>query len=73
MDRNLSIDPNLASWMISGGPRMELASERRDREQLHAYRESQRLERADRPSWFQRLRGVAPAHQAEADLVCCPA
>jgi len=73
MDRTFSTDPNFAAWMIAGGPRAERASERRDREHLHAYRESQRVEGADRPTWFQRLRGVSPTHRAATDVVCCPA
>lgn len=67
------MDPNIAAWMIAGGPRIELATERRDREQLHAYRESQRVTSVDRPTWFQRLRGVRPIRQAQPDLVCCTA
>ena len=67
------MDPNIAAWMIAGGPRVELASQRRDREQLHAYLESQRVTNADRPTWLDRLRGVRPIRQAQADLVCCAA
>ena len=67
------MDTNIAAWMISGGPRLELASERRDREQLYAYRESRREDHAPRPTWFERLRGVTPVEASGPDLVCCPA
>ncbi|HEX2755156.1 MAG TPA: hypothetical protein VHM48_06815 [Candidatus Limnocylindrales bacterium] len=64
------MDTNLAAWMIAGGPRIELKATQRDREQLYALRESQRVERV---SLIDRLRGIARARQADTDLVCCPA
>ncbi len=67
------MDLNLAAWMIDGGSSAERASDRRDRENLYAFRESQRVVQADRPSWFQRLRGILATGQADADLDCCPA
>lgn len=67
------MDSNIAAWMIGGGPRIELEATQREREQLHAFRESQRAERTSRPSLFQRLRGATASHQPEIDLACCPA
>jgi hypothetical protein len=64
------MDPNIAAWMIAGGPRRELASTIREREQVHAFRESQRVERV---SLIDRLRGIARPPQVETDLVCCTA
>ena len=65
------MDHNIAAWMIAGGPRIELVSERREREQLHAYLDSQRsAERA--PSLTHRIRSlVRPA--ARVEPACCPA
>jgi hypothetical protein len=67
------MDPNIAAWMIAGGPRIELESERRDREQLHAFRESQRIEEPARRGLLARLRGATPARETATDLACCPA
>jgi len=64
------MDTNIAAWMIAGGPRLEDPHAQRDREQLHAFRESQRIER---PSLLERIRGLSRPRQHEADLVCCPA
>jgi hypothetical protein len=64
------MDTNLSAWMIAGGPQLEHLHDERDREQLHAFRESQRVER---PSLIERLRGVTRRRQVEADLVCCAA
>lgn len=67
------MEPILAAWMIDGGPRIEIPSERRDREQLHAFRESQRNEQAPRRTFVQRLLGLARAPRTTTDLACCPA
>ena len=67
------MDTNIAAWMIAGGPRIELDSTQRDREHLYALRESQQADRATRPSFFQRLRGITASRQTETDLACCPA
>jgi hypothetical protein len=64
------MESNFAAWMIAGGPRTEDPHAARDREQLHAFRESQQV---DRPSIIDRLRGISRPRQDEADLVCCPA
>jgi hypothetical protein len=66
------MDTNIAAWMIAGGPRLEGLHAERDREQLHAFRESQRLAHVARPSLLDRLRGVRVAGD-ETDLVCCTA
>ncbi len=67
------MDTNIAAWMIAGGPRLENPHADRDREQLHAYRESQRVAQAGRPSLLDRFRGIARTSKDETDLVCCPA
>ena len=68
------MDKNIAAWMIAGGPRIELQSTIREREQLHALRESQRVERL---GLIDRLRGITKPKTveltADADLVCCAA
>ena len=64
------MDTNISAWMIAGGPRLENPHAERDREQLHAFRESQRVEQ---PSLLDRLRGIGKTREAELDLVCCPA
>jgi len=67
------MDTNITAWMIAGGPTIELASERRNREQLHAFLESQRTA-PHGPGLFTRLAmrfgrpGPAPIEPA-----CCPA
>ena len=67
------MDTNIAAWMIAGGPRLEAPYAQRDREQLHAFRESQRVAHAERPSLIARIRGIARPAAVEADLACCPA
>ena len=67
------MDTNIAAWMIGGGPRMENPHADRDREQLHALRESQRVARIARPSLLDRFRGVSRTSQDEIDLVACTA
>ena len=64
------MDTNLAAWMIAGGPQLEDPHTQRDREQLHAFRESQRVAR---PSLLDRLRGISRTQETELDLVCCTA
>jgi len=64
------MDTNIAAWMIAGGPRVEDPHAQREREQLHAFRESRRVER---PSLLNRIRGISRPRQTELDLVCCPA
>jgi hypothetical protein len=64
------MDTNIAAWMIAGGPQIENPHATRDREQLHALRVSQRV---DRPSLIDRLRGISRSRQDEVDLVCCTA
>jgi hypothetical protein len=64
------LDTNIAAWMIAGGPRIELQSTIREREQLHAFRASQHVERV---SLIDRLRGITRPKPAEVDLVCCAA
>ena len=70
------MDHNFAAWMIAGGPRTERSSERRDREQLHAFRESQVA--GATPSLVQRiierLRSTgAPSAVVAPDPACCAA
>ena len=67
------MDTNLAAWMIGGGPRIEDPHTVRDREQLHAFRESQRVADHDRQGLVGRLRQVIARRPADADLVCWPA
>ena len=64
------MNTNIAAWMIAGGPRSESRATQREREQLAAFRESQRSEQV---SLIDRLRGLSRPRQAETDLVCCPA
>ena len=64
------MDTNLSAWMIAGGPRIELQATQRDREQLHAFRESQRV---DGPSLVARIRNLVGSKPAETRLDCCPA
>jgi hypothetical protein len=67
------MDTNITAWMIAGGPRIELASERRNREQLYAFRESQRVA-AHGPGLIARLgaRFGRPG-PAASEPACCPA
>ena len=67
------MDTNLAAWMIAGGPTIENPHAERDREQLHAFRESQRVARADRLGLVERFRAFAQPKPAEPTLDCCPA
>ena len=63
------MDENFAAWMIAGGPRVETRAMAREREQLFAFRESQRR---DHVGLIDRLRGITRP-KAEVDLVCCAA
>ena len=67
------MDTNITAWMIAGGPRIETQADAREREQLHAFRESQRVARTAGPSLLDRIRGISRAPEDEIDLVCCPA
>jgi hypothetical protein len=68
------VDPNIAAWMIGGGPRIELASVRRDREQLHAYLDSQRdLATQSGPGLVARIARIVRPAPACPDPACCPA
>ena len=68
------MDTNSAAWMIAVGPRIELQSTIREREQLYAFRESQHQQRL---SLLDRLRGITKPRSAtltaDIDLVCCTA
>ena len=64
------MDTNIAAWMIAGGPRIELRATQREREQLHAYLDSQRAETA---SLVDRIRRLVQLRRADSDLGCCPA
>jgi hypothetical protein len=67
------MDTNIAAWMIAGGPRIEIRATERDRAQLHAYRESQRVAHADDPSLIDRVRSLLSRPSTNADVACCPA
>ena len=64
------MEDNFAAWMIAGGPRVETRAMAREREQLHAFRESQRR---DHVGLIDRLRGITRPKDSEVDLVCCAA
>lgn len=68
------MDPNIAAWMIAGGPRLENAHAQRDREQLVAFRESQRAAAHDSgPGLLTRLTRLVRSGATQPDPVCCPA
>lgn len=67
------MDTNLAAWMIAGGPQLETHAQSREREQLYAFRESQRVDQIDRPSLVARIRSLVQRAPAAANLDCCPA
>ena len=67
------MDTNIAAWMIAGGPHIEIHADAREREQLHAFRESQRAEQMDQPSLVARIRSFVKPAAAEPEFVCCPA
>jgi hypothetical protein len=64
------MDTNIAAWLAGGDPRIETRSAQREREQLHAFRESRRV---SRPTLIDRLRGISRRSDSEVDLVCCTA
>jgi hypothetical protein len=68
--RSQSMDTNFAAWMIAGGPRIEILSVDREREQLRAFRENQR---ENHVGLIDRLRGMTRSKTAEADLAGCAA
>ncbi|HLO34511.1 MAG TPA: hypothetical protein VK194_00450 [Candidatus Deferrimicrobium sp.] len=68
------METNIAAWMIAGGPRLENPHAQRDREQLHALRESQRAAEPERVSLSElvgRIRELVRARSAEADPGVC--
>jgi hypothetical protein len=67
------MDRNIAAWMIAGGPRIEDPHAARDREQLHAFRESQRVSRPARIGLVERVRSLVQPKPAEPVLDCCTA
>ena len=69
------MDPNIAAWMIAGGPRLETRSQRLAREQLHAYLESRRAtEPESAPGLVERISQLLrPAPATCTDPACCPA
>ena len=64
------MDTNIAAWMIAGGPSIENPTAEREREQLRAFRESQRVAHI---GLIDRLRGFARRASTEDDLVTCAA
>lgn len=66
------MDPNIAAWMIAGGPHPENPHAQRDREQLYAFRESQRLAPHGPGLLVRLIRFVRPEPIAP-DPVGCPA
>jgi hypothetical protein len=66
------MDTNIAAWMIGGGPRIEDPHAQREREQLHAFLESQRIARHE-PGAIERIRQLVRRSPAAAEPVCCPA
>lgn len=67
------MDTNLAAWMIAGGPHVETHAQFREREHLHAFRESQRVEQSARPGIVARIRSLVQPAPGAANLDCCPA
>ncbi|HET7703455.1 MAG TPA: hypothetical protein VFK35_08650 [Candidatus Limnocylindrales bacterium] len=67
------MDTNIAAWMIAGGPRIETVADAREREQLHALRESRRVEQAGRMGLVERIRAFARPQNDAVDTACCPA
>jgi hypothetical protein len=65
-----TMDENVAAWMIGGGPPVETLATQREREQLRAFRESQRREHV---GLIDRLRGIVRPATNEADSVTCTA
>jgi hypothetical protein len=67
------MDQNFAAWMINGGTRAEDPHAARDREQLRAFLESRRADRATRPSLGARIRQIVKPAAAQLEPACCPA
>ena len=68
------MDTNIAAWMIAGGPHLETHASRREREQLYAFRESQReREQSRRSGLLARIRSLVHQAPPAANLDCCPA
>ena len=66
------MDPNIAAWLIAGGPRLENPHAQRDREQLVAFRESQRS-MPHGPGLLARLARIGRPEPVLPDPVRCPA
>jgi hypothetical protein len=66
------MDPNMAAWMIAGGPRQENPHAQRDREQLLAFRESQQAAPHE-PGLVARLTRLIRLDSPRPDPVCDPA
>ena len=65
------MDPNIAAWMIAGGPHVENPHAQRDREQLFAFRESQRAASHDAgPGLLARLARFVRPEPVACDPVC---
>lgn len=67
------MDPNIAAWLIAGGPRIEIRAVDREREHRRALLESRRVARARRPTLLDRIRAFLGPASAGTDRVCCPA
>ena len=67
------MDTNIAAWMIGGGPQIEDPHAARDREQLHAFLESQRDVEPARIGLIERVRSLVQPKPAEPALDCCTA
>ena len=65
-----NVDTNLAAWMIAGGPQIQNPSAERERDQLRAFRESQRVVHV---GLIDRLRGFASSAMTKEDLATCAA
>ena len=59
------MEANIAAWMIAGGPKLDNPHAERDREQLHAFRESQRVARKSQTGMFDRIRSFAQPKPSE--------
>lgn len=67
------MDTNIAAWMIGGGPQIANPHADRDRDQLHAFRESQRVADRERGGVIDRIRRLVGGTSAAAQLDCCTA
>lgn len=68
------MDTNIAAWMIAGGTRIELQATQRDRAQLHAFRESQRVQPSHRSNGLiARIRQFVGSSPTGSERTCCPA